>query len=257
MLDDTQAPVLLTQQSLMAGLPATNPNLQLVCLDTDWEMIARHSAQNPEGEVQAHNLVYVLFTSGSTGQPKGVAVEHRHLLNYVHGITASLALPAGASFASVSTFAADLGNTMIFPALCNGGCLHIISQERAANPDALADYFRRHQIDCLKLVPSHLAALLAATRPEQIMPRQRLVLGGETSHWDLAKKAQALAPDCAIFNHYGPTETTVGVLTYAVSPALKYPWVALSPTPKFTCWMRICSPCPFGCRVRSISAGPM
>jgi amino acid adenylation domain-containing protein len=218
LLDDTQAPVLLTQQPLAARLPATRQKLHVILLDTDWEVIAQQPAQNPASQVQGKNLVYVLFTSGSTGQPKGVAVEHRQLLNYVHGITARLELPAQANYATVSTFAADLGNTVIFPALCGGGCLHVIPYERATDPDALADYVRRHQIDCLKLVPSHLAALLAAAQPEQIMPRQRLVLGGETCHWELIKKAQALAPNCVIFNHYGPTETTVGVLTYRISP---------------------------------------
>lgn len=45
-------------------------------------------------------------------------------------------------------------------ALCSGGCLHIVSSDRAADPQALADYFHRHPIDCLKIVPSHLKALL-------------------------------------------------------------------------------------------------
>ncbi|NJN95982.1 MAG: amino acid adenylation domain-containing protein [Anaerolineales bacterium] len=220
LLDDTQAPVLLTQSQLQSRLPDPSPRLQRVVLDTDWAQIAVQPEHNPTSAVQNHHLVYVLFTSGSTGQPKGVMVEHRHLLNYIHGVTARLDLPAEANYATVSTFAADLGNTVIFPALCGGGCLHIITHERATDPDALAAYFHRYQVDCLKLVPSHLAALFASTRPEQIMPRQRLILGGETSHWDLVKKAQALAPHCRIFNHYGPTETTVGVLTYPVSQAL-------------------------------------
>lgn len=220
LLNDTQAPVLLTQSELQDRLPDPSSHLQRVVLDTDWAQIAAQPEHNPTSTVQNHHLVYVLFTSGSTGQPKGVMVEHRHLLNYIHGVTARLDLPAEANYATVSTFAADLGNTVIFPALCGGGCLHIITHERATDPDALAAYFHRYQVDCLKLVPSHLAALFASSRPEQIMPRQRLVLGGETSHWDLVKKAQALAPDCRIFNHYGPTETTVGVLTYPVSQAL-------------------------------------
>lgn len=83
LLDDTQAPVLLTQQPLAARLPATRQNLHVISLDADWEVIAQQSTQNPTSQVQGQNLVYVLFTSGSTGQPKGVAVEHRQLLNYV------------------------------------------------------------------------------------------------------------------------------------------------------------------------------
>lgn len=216
MLEDTQAPVIVTQQSLLETLPAIAHDPHIVFLDGDWDRIAQQPTHNPDGGTQADNLVYVLFTSGSTGRPKGVAVEQRQLINYVNAIRERLNLPAAASYATVSTFAADLGHTAIFPALCGGGCLHIISQERASDPDGLADYFSRRPVDCLKIVPSHLAALLTAARPESILPRRRLVLGGEASDWALISKVQRLAPDCTIVNHYGPTETTVGVLTYQV-----------------------------------------
>ncbi|MFY9618164.1 MAG: FkbM family methyltransferase, partial [Pyrinomonadaceae bacterium] len=158
----------------------------------------------------------MIYTSGSTGSPKGVCIEHRQLTNYLHSILQRLCLPAGASFALVSTFAADLGNTVIFPSLCTGGILHVMSPERTSDAGALADYFREHSIDCLKIVPSHLAALMTHSQPELVLPHKCLVLGGEASSWDLIDRIQGLVPDCRILNHYGPTETTVGVLTYAV-----------------------------------------
>jgi thioester reductase-like protein/amino acid adenylation domain-containing protein len=177
---------------------------------------AREGGLGGLGQPSIENLAYVLYTSGSTGQPKGVAIEHRQILNYLHTILEKLELPAGAKFATVSTFAADLGNTVIFPALCTGGCLHIVSQDRASDPEALAEYFQRHPIDCLKIVPSHLATLLASSASSSVLPRQCLVLGGEAASWDLIEKVQQSAPNCRILNHYGPTETTVGVLTYPV-----------------------------------------
>ena len=64
--------------------------------------------------VTPENLVYVIYTSGSTGVPKGVGVRHRNLVNYSHFITQRLQLekyPDGLHFATVSTLAADLGNT--------------------------------------------------------------------------------------------------------------------------------------------------
>ncbi|MBV8884811.1 MAG: AMP-binding protein, partial [Chroococcidiopsidaceae cyanobacterium CP_BM_RX_35] len=127
-----------------------------------------------------------------------------------------LQLPTGASFATVSTFAADLGNTAIFPTLCTGSCLHIVSQERVTNSKALAEYFQYHSIDCLKIVPTHLASLLASFPSDSILPCQCLVLGGEAANWDLIEKIRQHAPDCRILNHYGPTETTVGVLTHPI-----------------------------------------
>lgn len=214
--EDSKAPVILTQQKLaviLRGIPA-----QLVYLDAPEHRQTENEMPdiNPEGGASARNLVYVIYTSGSTGRPKGVAVEHRQLVNYVRGICDRMVFGPGWNFATVSTIAADLGNTMIFPPWCTGGCLHVISRERASDPKGLADYFERHQIDCLKIVPSHLAALLTGPRPHKVIPRRRLILGGEASRCDWVENLRTLAPDCAIFNHYGPTETTVGVLTYGV-----------------------------------------
>ncbi|MBE9170521.1 amino acid adenylation domain-containing protein [Pleurocapsales cyanobacterium LEGE 06147] len=215
-LQDAQVSVLLTQQQLLEMLP--KQDIPVVCLDSQWQIIAQESKDNPYSEVKIEHLAYVLFTSGSTGQPKGVAVEHRQLLNYVKTITEKLDLSVCQTFATVSTFAADLGNTTIFPSLVSGGCLHVVSPERAANPEALADYFYHHPVDCLKIVPSHLVALLTSSHPEHILPRQQLILGGEACSWPLIEQIRNYAPKCLIFNHYGPTETTVGVLTYPINP---------------------------------------
>ncbi|NES06780.1 MAG: amino acid adenylation domain-containing protein [Okeania sp. SIO2F4] len=177
---------------------------------------------NPSNNVTAENLAYILYTSGSTGKPKGVAIEHRQILNYLRGIQEKLQISSIATSAIVSTFAADLGNTVIFPTLCSGGCLHIISQECASDATALADYCQRHPIDYLKIVPSHLSALLTSNPSPYLLPRQCLILGGEAATWDLIAKIQQHSPQCRILNHYGPTETTVGVLTYAVNDENNY-----------------------------------
>ncbi|MDF5715312.1 MAG: amino acid adenylation domain-containing protein [Rhizonema sp. NSF051] len=216
MLEDAKVAVLLTQQQLVKTFPEYT--VEVICLDTDWDKIAHQSQENLQSGVKPENLAYVLFTSGSTGQPKGVAVEHRQLCNYLNAINERLDLSISHSFAYLSTIAADLGNTTIFPSLCNGGCLHIVSLDRATNPEALADYFCCHPIDCFKIVPSHLAALLTSSRPEQILPRQSLILGGDVCSWPLLTQIRQLTSECQIFNHYGPTEATVGVLTYAIAP---------------------------------------
>src|SRR6185503_1610375 len=159
---------------------------------------------NPGASAATENLAYVIYTSGSTGRPKGVAVEHRQLMNYVASITDRLDLASQRSFATVSTLAADLGNTAIFPCLCLGASLHVISQDRIADAEAMADYFSRHAIDCLKIVPAHLAALQSVAHPERLMPRQLLILGGEASDVEGVNRLAQLAPNCRIVNHYGP-----------------------------------------------------
>jgi len=209
-LQDAGAPVIVTQDSLVRDLPALEA--QVLCLDTDWETIATAPTHPPTSSVTPKHLAYLLYTSGSTGQPKGVAVEHRQLDNYRHAIAERLDLQSERHFALVSTVAADLSNTAIFPALCGGGCLHIIPREQASNPTALANYGAEHPIDCLKIVPSHLKALLASPQFHHFLPRERLILGGEAVDPQLVAQVQQQVPDCQIFNHYGPTETTVGVV---------------------------------------------
>lgn len=214
MLADTQALVLLTQKNL--GKTLVEHTAEVICLDTDWDVIKLESSENLHSGVKPENLAYVLFTSGSTGKPKGVTVEHRQVCNYLNTIVEKLDLSGCKTFAHISTFAADLGNTTLFGSLCQGGCLHLVSQDCASNPEALAEYFHHHSIDCLKIVPSHLAALLTSSHPEKIIPKQRLILGGEACSGRLIEQIQQLNTECQIFNHYGPTEATVGVLSYAI-----------------------------------------
>ena len=212
-LQDASVSVVLTQRSLLSKIPENTE--YTVCLDTDWETI-QENRDSTHRQVQPNNLVYAIYTSGSTGTPKAVAVEHRQLVNYVYSIIEKLNISPGTSFATVSTLAADLGNTMLFPSLCAGGCLHIIDQETATDPQAFSQYCQHHPIDYLKIVPSHLSALLSSSPETEFLPRQKLILGGEASNWQLITKIQQQQPNCGIFNHYGPTETTVGVLTHQI-----------------------------------------
>lgn len=215
MLEDVDASILLTQAPLVASLPEMG-EIQVICLDTDWPTIAQNRSHNPPVAVAPANLMYLLFTSGSTGQPKGVAVEHRNFLNYIHGLLRRLDVPAGLSYAIVSTFAADLGSTNVFGALCTGGQVHIISYERAADPPALADYFSRHRVDVMKLVPSHFEALQNFCGPQPFIPQRYLIFAGEACPWETIGQVRAARPDCAIQNHYGPTETVVSALNFPV-----------------------------------------
>ena len=221
LLEEVQACALITQEPLVPELPS-GP-WPVICL----EEVADGGGAAPASGVTSGNLAYVLFTSGSTGRPKGVAVEHRQLLNYVWVAGERLDFPAGAVFATVTTFAADLGHTMVFPALCGGGCLRVVPQDQARDSEALARLFDRYPVDCLKVVPSHLEALLSGSSPERLLPRHRLVLGGEASRLALLRKVRSLAPECRIFNHYGPTETTVGVLTHPVAEEWGDRWATL------------------------------
>ncbi|WP_268944794.1 non-ribosomal peptide synthetase [Pseudomonas sp. KNUC1026] len=161
--------------------------------------------------VQPGNLAYVIYTSGTTGQPKAVGISHGALASYLSGVFERLPMDALGSLAMVSTPAADLGHTVLFGALCTGKTLHLLSKDLVLDASAFAAYLAAERIDAVKIVPSHLQALLGEGR--DALPARCLVLGGEAVPASLLARIRQLAPELAVINHYGPTETTVGVIT--------------------------------------------
>jgi amino acid adenylation domain-containing protein len=179
---------------------------------------------NPEAVTTAEDLAYVMYTSGSTGEPKGVEIRHRSLVNYAWFMSRLLQLeqePEGLQFAMVSTLAADLGNTCFYPALISGGCLHVLPYAVATDGQRMASYQQQYGVDVLKIVPSHLSALLSSGEGRGILPKRYLITGGEALPRTLVEAVAASGASCRMINHYGPTETTVGSL---VLPLGEYDW---------------------------------
>jgi amino acid adenylation domain-containing protein len=219
-LEDAGVGVALVERKLEERLQAFRG--QTVYVDEERERISEESEREPESGVEAENLAYVIYTSGSTGRPKGVMVRHRSLVNYSQDICRRLGLEEGGEgqslqFATVSTIAADLGNTCVYPSLLSGGCLHILSYEVATDGMRYEEYLRRDPIDVLKIVPSHLNALLS-TQSEgvKMLPSRYLILGGEALSHELVERIMKRGEGCQVINHYGPTETTIGSLTARV-----------------------------------------
>ncbi|HEX6908789.1 MAG TPA: amino acid adenylation domain-containing protein [Longimicrobium sp.] len=215
MLADAGASLVLAQDGLLPALEGVGAEVLTIA---EGEANAPDAADLPL--VRPESLAYVIYTSGSTGRPKGVAVEHRQLAHYVQSVAERLALPERASYATVSTIAADLGHTSVFGALCGGGCLHVTGGERIAGAEAFAAYLAAHPVDVLKITPSHLAALMGGSDPAAVLPRRCLVLGGEASQAAWVEGIRAVRPDLRVVNHYGPTETTVGALAYVADSEL-------------------------------------
>ncbi|NND90001.1 MAG: amino acid adenylation domain-containing protein, partial [Granulosicoccus sp.] len=186
--------------------------LQTVCLDAGQPAWHDLPTGNPGTRVPSDSLAYTLFTSGSTGKPKGVMVEHRQVVQYSLSVIERCEFHSPMSYALVQPIMFDISMTMLLGALFTGGTLHVISREMSLDPLAISRYFGQHRIDCLKITPSHLSALMS----ESVLPAKRLILGGEASHWGLIRSLK-LAPECRVINHYGPTETTVGVLSYEIN----------------------------------------
>lgn len=205
-LADATPDLLLT---LDASELADQPALTLAELEAE----ADGESPTPLDTIRPEHAAYLLYTSGSSGAPKGVLVEHGQLLNYTAAVSEALALTGCRRFALTSSVAADLGNTALFGALWNGGCLVVANDDESKDASAFARFIREQRIDCLKIVPSHLAALL---EDDNAALPSTLVLGGEATPRGLVTRIRELAPACRMHNHYGPTETTVGLLVHSV-----------------------------------------
>jgi amino acid adenylation domain-containing protein/non-ribosomal peptide synthase protein (TIGR01720 family) len=212
---DSAIRVLLTESWRAADLPDFAG--AVICLDRDRTMEEGGRRRRSRRPCLAVNAAYVIYTSGSTGQPKGVVIEHRQIVEYVRGVRERLVFTPGLRCALAQPISFDASKTLLFGSLSGGGCLHLISTQRATDAEALAEYFEHHEIETLKILPSHLAALHGAGDPRRLMPLRWLLLGGEGSRSDWVDRLRDIAPGCEIFNHYGPTETTVGVTTYHVA----------------------------------------
>ncbi|MCF5573322.1 non-ribosomal peptide synthetase [Pseudomonas syringae] len=214
MLSNAQAKVLLCAAG---DLRQTSLNVagcqSLAWIPVQWQDLP---TRRPENALSAESAAYVIHTSGSTGQPKGVLVSQGALASYVRGLLEQLQLAPEASMALVSTIAADLGHTVLFGALCAGRTLHVLTESLGFDPDAFAAYMAEHQVGVLKIVPGHLAALLQASQPADVLPQHALIVGGEACSPALVEQVRQLKPVCRVINHYGPSETTVGVLTHEV-----------------------------------------
>ncbi|MEP6619261.1 MAG: amino acid adenylation domain-containing protein [bacterium] len=209
----------------------SDPALVLVRLDTDADELAALPAHRVPSQARADDGAYILFTSGSTGMPKGVRVSHRNAVHYTRAVSRVLAdVPVGSDgdgisalagwhFGLASTLAADLGNTSLYASLCGAGTLHVLTDATTTDPSRFADYMAANPLDVMKITPGHLRALAGDRIRDDlagVLPRKWIVTGGEPLTLEFAERLLG-SKGPRVLNHYGPTETTVGCTTLEVT----------------------------------------
>ncbi|MEM1254709.1 MAG: amino acid adenylation domain-containing protein [Cyanobacteria bacterium P01_H01_bin.21] len=215
MVEDANISLLLTQSKLATTLSA--PQVQMISIDTDWAEIASLSSENPSISVLPENLAYVIYTSGSTGQPKGVAIPHRGLVNYLSWCIEAYDVVAGSGTLVHSSIGFDATITGLFAPLLVGNPLVLVSSEQEI--DGLSQALEGHQnLSLVKLTPAHLELLSHTLSPATLAGQSRaLVIGGEALHGHHIDFWRTHAPATRLINEYGPTETVVGCCVYEVT----------------------------------------
>ena len=216
MVGDAGARVLLTQEKLRALFPAAGDGV--VCLETDWPAIAKESAERPAAGALPSNLAYVMYTSGSTGQPKGAMILHSGLVNYLTWAIEAYGVTAGGSVPVHSSISFDLTVTSLYPALLAGGHVELLPEDAGAQ-NLVAALRRAKNRTLVKITPAHLELLGRTFAADEVVCMTRcFVIGGENLRAENLTLWRNFAPATRLINEYGPTETVVGCCVYEVGP---------------------------------------
>ncbi|MBC1213138.1 non-ribosomal peptide synthase [Trichormus variabilis ARAD] len=200
MLNDAQLPVLLTQQQLVEKLP--EHQAIAICLDADWNEIAKNNSFNPTSTVTTANLAYVIYTSGSTGKPKGVMVEHTGLCNLAKAQIQTFDVQTSSRILQFASFSFDASIFEVVMALGTGARLYLGTKESLLPGSSLIQLLQKYGITHITLPPSALAVLPA----DELPALQTIIVAGEACPPDLVER---WSRGRRFFNAYGPTEATV------------------------------------------------
>ena len=198
-----RATMVVTGNALETRLPALG--IDVVNVDRDSRAIDAEDDRTVDVDVGPDDLAYVMFTSGSTGVPKGVCIPHRGVVRLVKG--ANYADLRGTDvFLQLAPLSFDASTFEIWGALLNGATLALPG---AAPPtlDAIAGAIRQHRVSVLWLTSGLFEAMVDA-RVADLAPVRQLLVGGDVLSVPHAERLLREAPGCRLVNCYGPTENT-------------------------------------------------
>ncbi len=221
-LSDTDLSLVLTDQHLVNEL--FEDDSRVVCLDTNWHLIATQSLENPVSRVRSQHLAYVMYTSGSTGKPKGVQITHSNVGHYLHSINKVLEIQTDDVYLHTASFSFSSSVRQLILPLSQGSKIILANYEQTRNPLLLFELIVNQQVtvfDTVQSVWHH--GLQALENSDQAFAKELvnsnlrlLVFSGGLLPCQLLKRVRTQVGNIVrLVNVYGQTET-VGVCAYPI-----------------------------------------
>lgn len=202
MLNDSGAKVLITSKTLFASLPSWP---QTLFVEDIIESLDEYSTLPLSYTVSPEKMAYILYTSGSTGNPKGVPITHKNLVNFLCSMGQEPGISENDRLLSITTISFDIAGLELYLPLIKGATLVMADHETARDGRLLLELVKSEKINFLQATPTTWSMLLDSGWSEKL-PIKALC-GGEAMPADLAKE---LLTKCdTLWNVYGPTETTI------------------------------------------------
>ncbi len=205
MVRDSGPLLLLTQADLLSSLDQAGPDALVVEEASD---DAEGSSEPPENRATADDPAYVLYTSGTTGRPKGVIVPHRAIVNHMRWMQHAFPLTADDAVMQRTPVHFDASVWEFWAPLQAGARLVLLPADSSADTTLLLDAIRRHEVSILQLVPTLLRMLIEETGFTANTTLRRVFCGGERLDAALVRDFQRQRP-IELINLYGVTEAAI------------------------------------------------
>ena len=213
MIEDSSMLILVTQKKLAQSF--SELHMPLICLDTDFLDVPEKPANNPSTNVTKRNLAYLMYTSGTSGKPKGVMITHGNVVAFLYSYKEVTQDGEKRIGTSVAPFSFDTSVEEIYATVCFGGTLHIIDPQKSADVEYFANYLVDHKITTTYIVPDFLEGIAKELEKKRNHNNIKCLITGLAPKKERTLQCfRDLSKSIKILNAYGPTEVTYGATAY-------------------------------------------